>query len=126
FDPTAIKTLDPVIQSRPTIHPESGGGNAIRSSKIKPNVGPVKKGHIGAGTADFVGVKEVIGADIILVDRFFDQSQTEEIRIKIGILADSGRNGRDVMDTVKLHDLSPLAVQIHFGLLVYFMVKNMV
>ncbi len=63
-----VKSFDPVQQGVPAVDPESGGRDAICALAIRPNLGPIEECHIGARAADLVGVKEMVGADIILVD----------------------------------------------------------
>jgi hypothetical protein len=46
----------------------------------------------------------VIGAGIVLVDRFLDQAHAERARIKCNIARRIGGHSRQMMDTGQFHD----------------------
>jgi hypothetical protein len=50
-----------------------------------------------------VGIIQMVGTDIVLVDRFFHQAHTEQLCIKIDIPTGMARNRREMVKTVELH-----------------------
>ena len=59
-------------------HAEGGGrDHGAGAGRLRADARPVEEGHLGAGVADRVAVEEVIGRDVVLVDRLLDQPQAE-------------------------------------------------
>ena len=50
-----------------------------------------------------VSIIQMVGTDVVLVDRFFDQAHTEELCIKIDIPTGMTSHRRKMMKTVQLH-----------------------
>ena len=63
---------------------------------------PREEGEVGAGRAHAVGVEEVIGAGVVLVDAALHQAQAEDAHVEVQILLRVTGDGGDVMDAV--HD----------------------
>ena len=53
-------------------HAQTHAGDAVAAATFRWHKGPVEKGEIIAGAGDVIGVKEMIGADVVLVDGSFD------------------------------------------------------
>ena len=65
----------------------SGGGRKI------------EEGEIGAGIGFAVGVEQMIGADVVLVDGLLDQPHAEQAGVKGQILARLRRNRGQMMNS---------------------------
>src|SRR5918997_484270 len=64
---------------------------------------PVEEGDLGPGTAQLVPVEQVVGRDIVLVDRLLDQPQPQDPRVERDVLRRLRGYRRKVMQTAKLH-----------------------
>ena len=65
---------------------------------------PIEKRNIRTGRGFAVGEEEVIGAHIVLINRFLDQTQAKKLRVEIMIAFGVGRNSRQMMNALKLHN----------------------
>ena len=59
----------------------------------------IEEGQVGAGIGFAVGVEQVVGADVVLVDGLLDQPHAQNTPITRQILARFGRNRGEVMDS---------------------------
>ena len=69
--------------------------------------GPIKKGQIRTGACFAIGIEKMIGADIILIDRFLHQPHAQHLRVKLVIAARIGGDGGEVVNAGKLHWIYP-------------------
>ena len=56
------------------------------------------------GMAFAVGVEQVVGARVVLVDAFLHQAHTEYTGVEIQILLGGSRDGRDVVEATDWRD----------------------
>ena len=63
----------------------------------------IEKGDVAAGRGHAVGIKQVIGGNIILVDGLLDQAQAEQLGVKFDVAGRVGRHGGEMVDAGKLH-----------------------
>ena len=61
---------------------------------------PGEERQVGAGMPLGIGVEEVIGAGIVLVDALLHQPHAEHARIEVEVLLRGARDGRDVVQAV--------------------------
>ena len=59
----------------------------------------IEEGEICAGTAFAVGVEQMIGADVILVDGLLHQPHAQQAGVERQILARFGRNRREMVNS---------------------------
>ncbi len=85
------------------IDTEGRGRNRIGPALFRPGLRPIEEGHVGTGIADLIGVEKMIGAHVILIDRFLHQTKAQHARVEIEVAADFRRYGADMMDTVEVH-----------------------
>jgi hypothetical protein len=64
---------------------------------------PVEKGEVGARRGETVRVEQVIGADVILVDRLLDEPHAERGRVEGVIAGGIGGQGGEVVDAGQVH-----------------------
>lgn len=67
--------------------------------------GLVEEGQIGVGLGQFVGVKQVIGVGIVLIDGFFDYVQVQCVGIELFVFVCLCCNGGQVVDFGELYDV---------------------
>jgi len=97
----------PCAVSREPFAPEleAGGRNgqgdldaeAVAHSRRR-HVRPGKEGQVRPRVAFTVGVKQVIGARVVLVDALLDQTHAEDASIEIQVLLSGAGDGRDVVE----------------------------
>ncbi len=63
----------------------------------------IEEGEIGAGIGLSVGVEQMIGADVVLVDGLLDQPHAEQAGIKGQIFARFCRNRGQMVNPRQLH-----------------------
>ena len=68
--------------------------------------GQSKKVMSVPGLASAVGVEQVIGADVVLVDGLLDQPQAERCGIELQVAGRVGGDGGEMMDAGELHDVA--------------------
>ena len=109
----ALEPVRPEGKARPRHGERDFGGEAVARARRR-HLRPGKEGEVGAWPALGVGIEEVVGAGIVLVDAFLDQLHAENPGVEIEILLRRSGNRRDVVQTVSTarcpllrHDLSP-------------------
>jgi hypothetical protein len=101
--PELPKPPDPPIKRFVVRYPEGGGGDRAGSRYMGAYPRPVKERHLCTGMPDLIPVKEVVGGDVVLVDRLLHQSQAQRVRIKRHVPRGIRRNCRDVVNTAQFH-----------------------
>ena len=66
--------------------------------------GPIEKSQICPRRAGAVGVEQVVGREVILVDGFFNQAQAEVTGVEIMVVACVRGDRGDVMEAVEFHE----------------------
>jgi hypothetical protein len=59
---------------------------------------PGEEGEVGAGAAGGIGVEEVVGAGIVLVDALLDQPHAEHAGVEVEVLLRGARDRGDVVE----------------------------
>ena len=81
---------------------QAGAGNAVGPAPLGGGR-KIEEGKIGAGIGLRIRVKQMVGADVVLVDGLLDQPHAEQAGIKCQILARFGGNRRQMMNPGQLH-----------------------
>src|SRR3712207_9141126 len=63
-------------------HPQRGAHDGVGAAPLAPDR-PVEEGEVGAGAARAVGVEQVVGRDVVLVDGLLDQPHPEHARVEV-------------------------------------------
>jgi len=86
---------------------EAAGGHFERHFHGKPvpearrrHLGPRKEREVGAGVAFRIRIEEVIGARVVLVHGFLDETHAENAGVEIEVLLRGTGNRGDVMKPV--------------------------
>jgi hypothetical protein len=92
----------PPFQRLLAVHAEACAGDGIVAALFRRRR-KVEKGDVAAGRSHPVGIKQVIGGNVVLIDGLLDQPQAENLRVKPHIAGGVGGDGGEVMDAGKLH-----------------------
>ena len=68
---------------------------------------PLKEGDEGARGSCFITKVQVIATGIVEIHSFFDEAQTQDLRVKIHGSLGIGTDNGDVMDTLNGHGFPP-------------------
>jgi hypothetical protein len=71
----------------------------VREIELVPRGREIEEGEIGAGIGFAVGVEQVIGADVVLVDGLLDQPHAEQPGVKGQVLPRLRRDRGQVMNS---------------------------
>ena len=63
----------------------------------------IEKGDVAAGRGHAVGIEQVIGGNVVLVDGLLDQAQAEQLGVEFHIAGRVGGHGGEMVDAGKLH-----------------------
>ena len=88
-----------------TVHSESGPRHRARTAHLALHR-PVEESDVGAGTGLRVGIEQVVGADVVLVDGLLHQAQPHGLGVEFVIAARIRRHGRQMMNSGQLHDIN--------------------
>ena len=94
--------LRSTIQSPLARDPERGADDRMRAASFARDR-PVEEGEIGAGSRFPVGIEEMIGADIVLIDRLFHEPHAEHAGIEGVVARRIGRDGGEMVNAFELH-----------------------
>ena len=83
---------------------QAGAGNAVAAAPLGGGR-KIEEGQVGAGIGLAVGVEQMIGADVVLVDGLLDQPHAEHAGIKRQIVARFGRNRGQMVNPRQLHGM---------------------
>ena len=84
-------------------HAQARAHDAARAAPLAADR-PVEKGQVGARRRETVGVEQMVGADIVLVDGLLDETHAERLRIEAVVLRCLRGNGREMMDAGEMHE----------------------
>jgi hypothetical protein len=102
-DAMLAEPLRPIVESARARDAERRTGDRIGAAPLRRRR-PVEEGEVGSRRGEAVGIEEVIGGDVVLVDGLLDQPEAEDIGVEIDIALGIGRNRGEVVDSGELHD----------------------
>ena len=88
-------------------HAEMGPDDAVGAAPLARHL-PVEEREVRAGRPDGIGVEQMVRAHVVLIDAALHQTHAERLRVEAIVLADGGRNGREVVDAGEIHTRSLL------------------
>src|SRR5690606_2553500 len=83
-------------------YPQTCAADGMRSAPLRADR-PVEEGEIRAGASLPVGVEEMVGGCVVLVDGLLDQAQAERVRVEALVGGRIGGDGRQVVNAVQVH-----------------------
>ena len=101
--PLIVETGLPPVESRAVGNAQTDSSNGARSGTVGRRGWPVEEGHFGTGVALAIGVKEMIGRNIVLIDGLFDQPHAEYLRIEGDVAGCVCGDSGDVVQSTELH-----------------------
>jgi hypothetical protein len=81
-----LQAIPPVAQRVLAGDAQRGAGNAVAAAPLGCG-GKIEEGEIGAGAGLGVGVEQMIGADVVLVDGLLDQPHPQQPAVERQIVA---------------------------------------
>ena len=97
------QALAPILEAAAAGDAQAGARNRVVAGLARHGA-EIEEGEIAAGRGFPVGIEEVIGADIVLVDGLLDQAHAERLGIESDIARRIGGHSRQMMDTGQFHD----------------------
>ena len=101
-----LEPSSPPRQAGFAAQPQSGAHDAAGATLLRRRR-PVKEGDVGPGRSPAVRVKQMIGRDIILVDGFLYQSESEGLGKESKVSRHFCSDGREMVDSRELHGKNP-------------------
>src|SRR5579863_313090 len=98
-----VEAPHPIAERLPTRHSEGCGRDLPRPTLLTSNGIPIEEGHICASMSYFVSVKEVIGRDVVLIDRLLHQPQPQYVGIECDIAGSMARHRGYMMQSTQIH-----------------------
>ena len=98
-----VEMLLPPVERLRAGNAERRARNRMRAAPLRRRR-PVEEGDVGAGGREAVGVEEVIGADVVLVDGLLDEPHAEHALVEAAVARRVGRDRGQVVDAFELHD----------------------
>src|SRR5690606_37821615 len=88
---------------------QAGARDAVGAAPLVADR-PVEEGEVRAGRGQAVGIEEMVGAVVVLVDGLLDEAQAEDLRVEAQVLRRVRGDRRQVVDACELqgHDDAPL------------------
>ncbi|MNE73668.1 hypothetical protein D3C80_1696920 [compost metagenome] len=87
------KPFFPVIQRLIVRYTQRQGGDAVIAVPVASGVRKLKEGQLCARIAGFIAVEQVVDGDVILVDCFFDQPESQHFSVEFVVFRSFGCNG---------------------------------
>ena len=103
------QTLRPEVEGLGRADPPHDSVHHSGAGAPRRRAGKLEEGEVGPWVAPLVGIEEVVDGRLILVDRLLDQPQPEQAGVEVDVALRVGRDRRDVVDALELHD--PLTTQ---------------
>jgi hypothetical protein len=94
-----VEARDPPLQRFHAVHTETSPTDTVIPMALPRRMRPIEKRKIASRRPLSICIKQVVSADVVLVDRFFDQTHPENVRIKLMVLARISRDCGDVMNS---------------------------
>jgi hypothetical protein len=101
-DGQALESFQPPAESALSSDSQPSADDAMGASLFKGHW-PIEEGQIRAGTPLPVRIKKVIGRNVILIDRFLDQTHPEDTGVEGMIGTDIRCDRGKMVNPVKLH-----------------------
>ncbi len=101
LDASLAQARGPVVKAC-RVDPEPGAADRPRAAPFAAR-GPVEEGKVGPGAARAIGVEQVIGRGVVLIDGLLDAPHPHDLAIEAVGAAGVGRDGGQVVDTGKVH-----------------------
>jgi hypothetical protein len=106
FNASITEMLGPPLQLIGTADTKARLGNGMGAARFWPNR-PIEKSNVGTGRGLPIGVEQVIGTHIVLIDGLLHKPQTERTGIEAVIVDGARRHGREVVNSFEIHDALP-------------------
>ncbi len=103
-EPLLPEAILPPRQGGLALHPEARSHDAPGPPHL-PGDGPVEEGEVGARASHRIGVEEVVGADVVLVDAPLHQAHSHDPGVEAVVVPDAGRDRGEVVDSREFHHL---------------------
>jgi hypothetical protein len=97
-----LQPIPPVAEAFFAGDAQSGARDAVAAAPLRGSR-KIEEGEVGAGIGLAVGVEQMVGADIVLVDSLLDQPHPEQTGVECQIVAGPCRNRGQVMNPRQLH-----------------------
>jgi hypothetical protein len=99
------ETLAPPLQTFLSGNAHAGAGDGVVAALFARR-GKIEEGDVAARRGDAVGIEQMIGGNVVLIDGLLDQAQTERLGVEFDIAGRVGRHGGEMMNAGKLHGSS--------------------
>ena len=100
----ALEPRAPVVEAVGRDREGDLGGEAV-SAPRRRHLGPGEEGEVGPRAALGVGVEEVVGAGVVLVDALLDQPHAEHAGVEVEVLLRRTGDGGDVVQAARASGL---------------------
>ena len=97
-----VEVLLPPLEALRARDAQAGAGDRMRAALLGRRR-PVEEGEVGAGPRQRVGVEQVIGAGVVLVDGLLDHPHAHRAGVEALVARRVGRNRGQMMDAGELH-----------------------
>jgi hypothetical protein len=97
-----VEPAAPPLQGRLTGHSQCRAHDRMAAAALAADR-PVEESEARAGGGEPIGIEEVIGGDVVLVDRLLDQAHPEHISVEGEVARRVGRDRGEVVDAGELH-----------------------
>ena len=101
-----LQALLPILQCGRAGDAKAGAGDGVVAALFRQRR-KIEKGDVAAGRRHPVGIKQVIGADIVLVHGLLDHAQAHELGVEFEVAGGVGRHGGEMVNSGKLHFVAP-------------------
>ena len=91
----------PTEESLAAEHAQAGLAHRARADPGGADPRPIEEGQVRSRAANGVGVEEVIGGNVVLVDGLFHQAHAELTGVEIEVSLGVGGDRRDVVQAVE-------------------------
>ena len=97
-----LQAIAPVAETCFAGDAQAGARNRVGAAPLRGRR-EIEEGEVGAGIGLAVGVEQMIGADVVLVDGLLDQPHAEQAGVKRQILARFRRDRGQMVNSGQLH-----------------------
>jgi hypothetical protein len=98
----AVEAILPPLQGLLAVHAQGGLRDAVGAPPLALH-GPVEEGDVRAGGRLRVRIEQMIGADIVLIDRLLHEAQTQRLGVEGMIAARVCGDGGQMVNSGQLH-----------------------
>ena len=97
-----LQAIAPVPQTFLAGDAQAGAGNAVGSTPFRRGR-KIEESEVGAGIGFAVGIEQMIGADVVLIDGLLDQPHAEQAGVKGQIFTRFRGNRGQMVNPLQLH-----------------------